>query len=367
MEVKSYRIIYRCMECDYKYQSIPETCSKCNKNKFKEMKVYCLDKILSFDTFMNIIIGARDTGKSYAIAEFLINEWKQYGRTFVWLKREKTEFMSGLSIFSVIFGYGIDRTGVYEEQEYTDKNGKIKKKKIYFGKNFSVTMASKQRGEQVPDANYIWWDEYVAESGFTKYNELNLVFSIMGTIYRGKNKTKFFVTSNKANRFLELLQYADIDWDKEWNYNPKKKIITHVADSIINVPIGAANEFLAQTPYYEYAYNNKPMDYDAQLVESVKLEFLKPEFCFKVGSIKQPLRIMEMNNNLWAIDYCKNCNHKIYIIDSIHSISDSEPISLNKQEFLMNKYVNKLLRYSNPRFKTVITDWVGSNLHLLQN
>ena len=53
---------------------------------------YDMSKLLSFNKFLNISIGARGLGKSYAAKRWAINNWLKNKKQFVYIRRYKTEF-----------------------------------------------------------------------------------------------------------------------------------------------------------------------------------------------------------------------------------------------------------------------------------
>ena len=82
---------------------------------------YDLNKLLSFNKFLNISIGARGLGKSYAAKRWAINNWIRNRKQFVYIRRYKTEFNNIKNYFSDI----ADR--------YPDHTFEVKKGCFYFG------------------------------------------------------------------------------------------------------------------------------------------------------------------------------------------------------------------------------------------
>lgn len=52
---------------------------------------YSYNRVMSYDAFLNIIIGERGVGKSYGIKKFYINRFLKTGRQFIYLRRYETE------------------------------------------------------------------------------------------------------------------------------------------------------------------------------------------------------------------------------------------------------------------------------------
>ena len=48
---------------------------------------YNYDKVLSYHSMVNIIIGERGVGKSYGLKKYLLNRFKKKGRQFIYVRR----------------------------------------------------------------------------------------------------------------------------------------------------------------------------------------------------------------------------------------------------------------------------------------
>lgn len=359
--------IYTCKKCDIKYEEIPNECIKCKLSNFILVDMYCLDKILSYNTFLHLIIGGRGWGKSYETAKYCINRWLKHGEKFLIIKRYLTELQKSLEAF-IKLGYLVDKKGVYYTEIIENPLNNKKKIKInhYIGDIVTVSTASRARGGEFNSTFTIVWDEYADEIGFSfkqERKEFRFFNSLIETVFRNKEGCKAFILSNNANRFLSIYQHAQVKWDHEWTYNWNKEVVAHVLEDV-KEPTGSTAKWLKTTDYYDYAYKNKPMDYDPQLIETYKLEYQKSEFCFKLANIPGNLSITKINNE-YAINYCDKCNHEYFTIDEINAIKNVREINYNKQMILLDLYMKKLLRYVTPEIKQEITTWVGRNLHLI--
>lgn len=374
--------VYQCNICTEKYPIVQHFCNNCWEKKgirnelFTTRDVYCLDKILSYNAFMNLIVGGRRGGKTYACATYCINRWEQFKEKFAWIRRYKTEEENALKAF-VKLGYKFDKKGVYietdeptGEEDFEDTSDKKKKRKtknklnkLYIGLFFSVSTASRIRGGEFGDFTTMVWDEYGDEAGTEFKKEFLLFNSIVVSLFDEKENCKVFVLSNNVNRFLPIYQHAEVRWDQEWSYNWQKDVVTHVWKRDFEF-IGSASKWLQSTDYYNYAVHNKPLDYDAQLIEKYMLEFAENIFCFKLGLIKQNLRLVEYPDG-YAIDYCERCRHPCAIIDTVNAIRHVQTKEQSKQIHLLNLYMGKKLKYSTPEIKQEITFWVSHHLYLI--
>lgn len=57
------------------------------KNKILEREWYSLRSILGYQwALFYFLLGGREAGKSYAVTDFFVKQWKEYGRPFYWLR-----------------------------------------------------------------------------------------------------------------------------------------------------------------------------------------------------------------------------------------------------------------------------------------
>lgn len=377
------RIVYQCRKCNNKTKQQYEKCPyqtmidknsfvECGNQTFDKVEVYSLDKILSFEKFMNVIIGKRRGGKTYAIAEFMIHLWVEHGQKFVWMRRYKTELKMALDSF-VKLGYLIDMTGVYYETEKVtyNKNGKeiIKKQKYYIGKVITVSTASRIRGGEFQNYATLIWDEYGDEGGTELRNEFIKFNSLIVSILDMKNddSIRVFVLSNNANRFLPLYEHIKPHWDNEWSINNKTDSVVHIWGGKVSDFTGRSAGFLSGTEYYDYAFANKPLDYDKWLIEDYHIEFCQPEIATMFGRTKDPIciyRINYKNEEKYIFSINKNNNLPLRFIDYNYiKFSSQEDIDL--KIWLIDLWRLKKVLFTNPILKEDFFHWVMCNLHLM--
>ena len=57
---------------------------------------YDFNKILSYNAFLNIIIGERGVGKTYGSKKYVINRFLKKGKQFVYIRRYETDLMESV-------------------------------------------------------------------------------------------------------------------------------------------------------------------------------------------------------------------------------------------------------------------------------
>ena len=97
-----------------------------------------------------ILLGARECGKSYSVMDFLCNQYVTKGTPFIWIRLTKTQAQKLLqnnamelvdADIRARYGLNLKTRGhiVYQvfEEQYTDKNGKLKTRKLAEPKKFA--------------------------------------------------------------------------------------------------------------------------------------------------------------------------------------------------------------------------------------
>lgn len=362
-EPKSFRPVFECVKCSLKFKIKPENCN-CQSNIFRNTKVYSLDKILSYKQPINVMIGGRRFGKTYAVAEYCVQKWKNLKRKFCWIRRHKTEMKKALEAFEKL-GFFFDRTGVFYPEKIKNEKGKTEIIRNYIGIIITLSTASNIRGGEFNEFATLVIDEYGDEFGRKLKNEFTMLNSLIVSILDQKEDTVVFVLSNNTNRFLPLFQHIGVKWDQEWTRNWKVGAIVHLLTDEKREWYGAMAKWLQSTDYYNYAVFNKPMDYDEFLIEKYKLDNTQ-EFCFKFYNIKNILRLTRygIGDNEFAIDECVKCNHDWIVIDTISMYRNVKQISKTGQLRLKQLYATGKLRFTTPEIKNSVIDWMTKILYI---
>ena len=121
--------------------NIKEHNRQMSKQEMLNREWYSLRSILGYDwAIFYFLLGGREAGKSYAVTDFYVRQWKKYERPFYWLRLSETSAKKLLQNNAEKLvdpdlrrKYNLDLitngNNVYEVTERTEK-GKIKKKKL---------------------------------------------------------------------------------------------------------------------------------------------------------------------------------------------------------------------------------------------
>lgn len=139
------------------------------KQRFKQYKRdyewYSLRSILGYDWALFLfLLGGREAGKSYAVTNFYVGQWKKYGRPFYWMRLTEASQRKLLNNNAEKLidpdlrrKYNLDLTtngdAVYEVTK-RDKKGKIVEKKL-MARVMALSTFYNDKGSGLFDANFL--------------------------------------------------------------------------------------------------------------------------------------------------------------------------------------------------------------------
>lgn len=152
-----------------------------------------------------VIAGGRETGKSFACSEFLINQWRQKKRQFFWIRlseisKKKLLENNCAKMFNNVLRrkYNLDtiRIGddVYEVLKRDEKGKVIKKARM--GRVMSLSEMAKDKGVELYDHEYKGWINVIVDE----------------IVREKQEKNTFDVTYNLANQLENILRSREDKW-----------------------------------------------------------------------------------------------------------------------------------------------------------
>lgn len=187
-------------------------------------KFYNPTKLLSYNKFLNFSIGSRSIGKSTGFAIFLLREFIEHGRQFIYCRRTKDETQLTAPTYfdnavTILKSYGYD-VGVvtYSGGEYylDDK---------LCGYAIPLSLQQKYKSSNYSDVWYILYDEFMVMPGSTaRYiggstnasAEVEAMSSLYQTVDRGvgrafRNETRIIFVGNAGTFFNPFFTNYGID------------------------------------------------------------------------------------------------------------------------------------------------------------
>ena len=161
------------------------------------MEYFSLHETLTRNATINIIVGQRSSGKTYAFKDWCFRDWIKTGKEWVYVRRYKEELRTKDLFFDDI----IDKYPEYEIQikgMYCKIRKKGDKTWLPFGYFIPLSQQQQYKSTPMPNVNKICFDEFIIENIRNRYipNEVNQFLSLYGTIARHQRNVKALLLSN---------------------------------------------------------------------------------------------------------------------------------------------------------------------------
>ena len=177
--------------------------------KLRSREWYCLRSILGYSWALFLfLLGGREAGKSYAVTDFYVKQWRERGRPFVWLRLSERSAQNLLTNNAeklidpdIRRKYNLDLvtkgSNVYEvtKRSKADKQGKTKilEKKL-MARVFAISTFYNDKGSGLFDKDFL--------------NDPNMYYNIcMDEMNREKNeKNSFDIVYSFTNQIENLIR-----------------------------------------------------------------------------------------------------------------------------------------------------------------
>lgn len=168
---------------------------------------YTLQRVLSFNSLINIIIGERGVGKSYTCKKHVINRFIKKNEQFVYLRRYKTELKSSVPKFF---------DDIIANNEFPEAKFKVKNNLFYIDDNIAgyalpLSTANILKSTSFAQVKTIIFDEFIIDKGCYHYlqNEVEQFLDIIETIARLRD-VRVFMLGNAISITNPYFTYFDL-------------------------------------------------------------------------------------------------------------------------------------------------------------
>lgn len=172
------------------------------------MKYYSLENILSKNFDINILIGERSNGKSYAVKEECIKKAYKTGKcTFGLIRRYDSDIKGSLieSYFADMpikkyTGGNYDLINVYRGGIYFAKieDDKLKRGQL-IGQVFALALDERYKSTEYPFMEDLIFEEFVTKNRYLDSDEPMRLMNLMSTVFR-RRKGRLFMVANTISR-----------------------------------------------------------------------------------------------------------------------------------------------------------------------
>lgn len=187
----------------------------------KKTSWYSLDPIKNTSSDINIIVGQRSNGKTYAVLKECLYNFKKTGKKFVYIRRWKDDIV-GYQIeqlftplekeIETIFGKGFSIT--YSQKKFYLTNEAGDKLEVV-GFCTAISLSSHVKSIPYTNVGIIVFDEFIQQSGEPLLREEKQKYeSLISTICRDKTDIIFYLLANTVSKFSWVFLYYGINIDK---------------------------------------------------------------------------------------------------------------------------------------------------------
>lgn len=324
-------------------------------------KYYSSHKLFSHNAFLNIVMSGRGTGKSFEGKNLIIKNFLKDGSQSVYIRRTKVE------LDSVKKTYWNDIRNFYPNLEFEVKGdiGYIDGSEVVHF--IPLSTSPNLKSASYPNVTLMLFDEYIlTQTSFNRYlkNEMNLLFDLIETVFRSREKHKILLMANSVSYVNPLFSFFNIEpihGERFSKYN----------DGLVCIEIFESPKFLEDkmktkfaqliknTAYGKYAIGNETLEDTSDFIKKRtegKYIFIS---AFKSNGFEVGVWLNQDTSEFFVDDKIDKSNPNKFTI----LIHDNEPGYLQLSEYrnstwrvkhVKRAYNNANLFYSNQENKKFI-------------
>ena len=224
----------------------------------KGVKWYRLGPVFSRNAVVNIILGPRGDGKTFAAKEQAIRNAINKNEQFIYLRRYKTELTAKMAFFDdVMYKFPDYVFSVSGNEARMKRPGEKKWETI----GYFIALSNSQQKKSVPypRVTLIIFDEFIIDRGAVHYlpNEVKSFLDFFSTVDRYQDKTRALLISNTVSVMNPyFVEWKIKDDGVEWWTDPSGFVCVHfIRDTEFSKAVRTTRlgQFIAGTEYGDYA------------------------------------------------------------------------------------------------------------------
>ena len=230
---------------------------------------YNYDRVISYNAFLNFLIGERGVGKTFGASEFVTRQFIKKGHEFVYIRRYKTDLEKGKKKFFK----ALINEGKFENHKLEVKGDTFLIDEKIAGYSITLSTAHQIKSSNFPKVKYIIFDEFLIEDGQSHYlkNEVNIFLGLIESVARMRD-VKILCLGNATNDINPYFLFFDLTLP----YNNDIKLYKNgliLLQYMDNKPYREAKkktkfgQLVEGTDYEDYAINNKFNNNDKNFIE----------------------------------------------------------------------------------------------------
>lgn len=176
---------------------------------------YSYDKVLSYNAFLNILIGERGVGKTYGAKKYVINRFLKKNKQFVYIRRYETDLIESVGSSSDNKFFEQIKNEFPDHKFEIHKTKKVRKliidKKVC-GYALPLSSADSLKSSTYENVDTIIYDEFMLKEGSTQHylrNEPEVILDLIETVARLRD-VKIFLLGNAISSTAPIMSYFDL-------------------------------------------------------------------------------------------------------------------------------------------------------------
>lgn len=229
-------------------------------------KYYDITNILSYNKFLNFLIGHRGVGKTFGFKKWCIDDFLKHKNKFVWVRRYEAETKKAKNSFfrDIQFKYPNIKFTVKGNNE----SGSFYADGKEIGYYLTLSMQQKYKSNPFPDVDKIIFDEFIIMKGAIHYipNEVVNLLELIDTIFRDRDNVRgvFCLANNISFNNPYFLYFNIKPFDKEFYLTTKhgNQILVQNYKNQVYIDNKLKTRFgqlIKGTSYGEYAVENETL------------------------------------------------------------------------------------------------------------
>lgn len=275
----------------------------------KKTKWFNLNKLLSYNSVISMVMCYRSAGKTFASKQKVVTEWRK-GNQCVWVRRFEKEMEKCKRDFWNVF---------IQKQVYPDLDFEVKGDVALINGEVAVHFVSLStslalKGSEMPKVTYLFFDEYVlTHTGYNHYlkGEMKLLLDLAVSVFRDRKK-KLVLLSNTVSYVNPLFTYFNIcpKGDEEFIQCGNGQVTIQFYKNEVFKEETLQDDFykmLEGTEYLDYAINDVPLEDTESFILDIKE--LSGQKTFIASFLFDGIEV-----GVWRYDHYNIC-HCTYDID----------------------------------------------------
>lgn len=330
-----------------------------------------INKLLSFNALLNIVIGERGCGKSYGSKLYVANRFIKKNEQFVYIRRYKTELKEAMMKQS---------TPIFFEQIKDDpkmKNHEFKNTKdtMYIdgkicGYAIPLSIANILKSSTYDKVKTIIFDEFIIDKGNYHYlqNEVIQFLDVIETVARLRD-IKVILLGNAISITNPYFSFFDLSlpYNSEFKTFKDGLIVVNYIKNMKYREVKKASRFgrlIEDTEYGKYAIDNEFLR-DSKYFIKKKNKNSKFFFIMKLGGRDFGIWIDYNTNSIFiSHDFDPLCPVIVTINPEDHN-EQTLLIKIRNNSFfksLIEHYRQGLLYFENQQIKNIVLEYISKYL-----